>query len=357
MLFALKTEMKKLGLKFSLPVVALGVLLITGTSFGVWVFNEGSSATATVSNIIIKPFYLGGDGYYDDEGNNMNGKLDISDPNFNSDGTCTVTQINVKYNSTFENNTLTLPSVYYKNGVAYSVTCLGDGTKKSMSWTNASSLTTLVIPDSYTTINDMALATMASNIKTVSLGNSVKTIGKQAFTDCSSITSINFPASLETIGESAFARCSSLGSIDLSTATSLKSIGGGAFYQASLTGISFPNSLEEIDSFAFASNKLTEADLSKTKLTTLGTDNNSFGTGNVFNSELSGFTCYLPKTLSNCGKMTFNANSNANVYVQFAEADTPSGFVSTWYSDDSTAWSSSPSNNVTFHYSWDGVIK
>ncbi len=351
MLFALKTEMKKLSFKFSLPVFALGALIVTGTSFDVWVFNEGSSATATVDNIIVKPFYFGGDGYYDDEGNKTGSDLVFTNVIDKTTGTATITSATLAYNYKSDNGKLELPSVYYENGVAYRITGFGDGSSKNLGWTPDTSLTTLIIPDSYTSINDMALSTLAPSITKVVLGNNIKTIGNNAFYCCNTLTDINFPASLESIGDSAFFQCK-LSDVNLSTATSLKVIGACSFGEGNVQTVEFPNSLEEIQAYAFVKNKITLADLSNTKLDKLGTGTCEYGvkTGNSF-ADNTGLTCYLPKTLSTCGSQIFNNDNGANIYVQFASGDAPSGFDSKWNSTDGGG------TNITVHYSWDGVTK
>ncbi len=49
-----------------------------------------------------------------------------------------------------------------------------------------------------------------SKIKTITLPDSIKSIGQQAFRDCIALESINLPASLEEIGVSVFSGCSNL---------------------------------------------------------------------------------------------------------------------------------------------------
>ncbi|MBO7291146.1 MAG: leucine-rich repeat domain-containing protein, partial [Bacteroidaceae bacterium] len=65
---------------------------------------------------------------------------------------------------------------------------------------------------------------------------SVTSIGKQAFSDCSSLTSIEIPNSVTSIGYSAFSGCSSLTNVEIGN--SVTSIGGSAFSGcSSLTSI------------------------------------------------------------------------------------------------------------------------
>ena len=67
-----------------------------------------------------------------------------------------------------------------------------------------------------------------SSLTSVTIGNSVTTIGEKAFIGCSSLTSVTIPNSVMTIGNEAFSFCSSLTSITIPN--SVRTIGSGAFY-------------------------------------------------------------------------------------------------------------------------------
>ena len=66
-----------------------------------------------------------------------------------------------------------------------------------------------------------------SNVKQVIIGDGVTTIGKWAFSGCSSLTSVTIPNSVTTIGDCAFVSCSSLTSITIPN--SVTTIGSSAF--------------------------------------------------------------------------------------------------------------------------------
>ena len=74
---------------------------------------------------------------------------------------------------------------------------------------NCSSLTSITIPNSVTTIGDSAFRG-CSGLTSIEIPNSVTTIGDYAFRGCSSLTSITIPNSVTTIGYSAFNGCSGL---------------------------------------------------------------------------------------------------------------------------------------------------
>lgn len=89
-------------------------------------------------------------------------------------------------------------------------------------------------------------------ITSVSLPNTIKSIGAAAFGDCNQLSSINFPQSLTGIGASAFNGCVNLSYINLPN--SVKSIGSDAFYNCKkLTSVILPNSLTSLGDYAFSS--------------------------------------------------------------------------------------------------------
>ena len=91
-----------------------------------------------------------------------------------------------------------------------------------------------------------------NNLLSITIPNSVTSIGKGAFFGCSSLSSITIPNSVTSIGEYAFYDCSSLASVIIGN--SVKSIGNDAFYNCSfLTTITIPNSVTSIGNYVFSS--------------------------------------------------------------------------------------------------------
>ncbi|MBE6750417.1 MAG: leucine-rich repeat domain-containing protein [Ruminococcaceae bacterium] len=77
---------------------------------------------------------------------------------------------------------------------------------------NSSSLKSITIPDSVTSIGASAFG-FCDALESVIIGNSVTSIGNSAFEYCESLTSITIPDSVTSIGGSAFAWCGPLKSV------------------------------------------------------------------------------------------------------------------------------------------------
>ena len=96
------------------------------------------------------------------------------------------------------------------------------------------------------------IAFAPAGLTSYTIPNSVTSIGRYTFSDCSSITSITIPNSVTSIGEWAFKYCRSLTSITIPN--SVTKIGGWAFYGcSSLTSITIPESVTSIGESAFSS--------------------------------------------------------------------------------------------------------
>lgn len=101
-----------------------------------------------------------------------------------------------------------------------------------------------------TRVSDAAFRNCTS-LLSVSLPDSVESIGKSAFSHCTALTEFRFPSSLVEVGPYAFAD-SAIGSIDLSRSSALIEIGSRAFAEAkNASSIIFPESLVSIDEYAF----------------------------------------------------------------------------------------------------------
>ena len=110
-------------------------------------------------------------------------------------------------------------------------------------------LQSVVIPDSVTKISEGAFYNIP--LKSVKIGNGIKTIEKDTFNYCADIEALELGNSIETIGEAAFYNCSSLEALVLPE--SLKTIEKEAFRQcAKLKDITFPDGVKTIGQAAFS---------------------------------------------------------------------------------------------------------
>ena len=91
--------------------------------------------------------------------------------------------------------------------IGNSVTSIGEGAFRS-----CSGLTSVTIPNSVTSIGKGAFED-CSGLKSVTIPNSVTSIGEQAFYDCRGLTSVTIGNSVTSIGEGAFYECSGLTSV------------------------------------------------------------------------------------------------------------------------------------------------
>ena len=144
----------------------------------------------------------------------------------------------------------------------------------------------ITIPDSVTSIGGWAFSG-CSSLTNVTIGNSVTSIGEYAFYYCSKLTSIIIPDSVTNIGYEAFRNCLSLTSVTIPD--SVTSIGWGAYYMCdSLTSITIPDSVTSIGHDAFSG---------CSSLTTIDYDGtiaewNAISKGSSWNLNTDNYTVY-----------------------------------------------------------------
>ena len=116
---------------------------------------------------------------------------------------------------------------------------------------NCTGLTSLTIKGVATSIGAVAFSTCTS-LTSLSLVGSFQTIGEHAFASCNSLTSLSLTCNVQEIGDYAFANCTSLTSLSLTG--NVQKIGDYAFYSCpSLKTVTLPKSLTSIGLLAFGS--------------------------------------------------------------------------------------------------------
>ncbi len=114
---------------------------------------------------------------------------------------------------------------------------------------NCNSLTSLTIASPLKSIEDSAFE-KCINLKNVQLPYSLENIGNYAFSDCCSLEKIDIPSNVNVIGNYAFSHCSNLCEINLPD--NLLEISNGVFwYCYNLKKINIPNNVTSIGNSAF----------------------------------------------------------------------------------------------------------
>ena len=130
----------------------------------------------------------------------------------------------------------TTSTTYYIPSSLRSVTVTG-GNILYGAFYNCSMLTSVTIPDSVTSIGDYAFYN-CRGLTSVTIGNSVTSIGSYAFDGCLGLTSVTIGNSVTSIGDYAFSAC--IGLASLTIPDSVTSIGNNAFYYCKgLTSVVF----------------------------------------------------------------------------------------------------------------------
>jgi hypothetical protein len=176
-------------------------------------------------------------------------------------------------------------------------------------------------PYPITSIGNYAF-TNFTNVRGLSIGKNVTTIGERAFTGSKfyGATSIDIPRNVTTIGKESFRGCTAITNVTLHKG--LTTIEDGAFYGCSgLTSIELPDSVLSIGKETFRTcTALQTVKLSK-KLTSMG-DYNFYGC-----TALTSIV--IPKSVTTMGFGNFTNCSNLTTIYCEAEAR-PSGWSNAW---------------------------
>ena len=120
---------------------------------------------------------------------------------------------------------------------------------------DCTNLTTISLPETLRTIGTCAFYG-CSNLDGVTLPSSLTAIGTSAFAECTALTSVAIPSGVKTVDMETFKNCKSL--TEVSIQGKVTEIGRGAFEDCTnLESISLPESVIKIGNYAFKSTALT----------------------------------------------------------------------------------------------------
>jgi uncharacterized repeat protein (TIGR02543 family) len=216
----------------------------------------------------------------------------------------------------------------------HTVTSIGNNAFNGNNDIRYKSLTSVTIPNTVTSIGGFAFY-YCSSLVNISIPDSVTSIGDSAFAYCISLSNITLPANLSNIGNSTFQDCQALTGITIPN--SVTSIGTYAFLENfSLTNITIPNSVTYIGEGAFKDCKNLKSAIMPDSVTSVGNylfyncqllssvrlSNNLTNTGNfIFYNcfSLAGVT--LPSSLTNIGNSAFeNCTALTNITIPLGVA-------------------------------------
>jgi len=217
-----------------------------------------------------------------------------------------------KFNNVCPTGTLTIPNTIINNGTTYTITEITDNAFELCDFASVS------IPNSVTTIGNNAFY-FCHNLTSLTIPNSVIIIGENAFWACSGLASLTIPNSVTIIGDYAFSGCAGLTSLTIPN--SVTTIGDGTFeYNNNLTSLIIPNSVTTIGNNAFAAcSNITSLTIPNSvttigdsafsdchNLTSLNIPNSVTTIGDfAFSSGISLTTLVIPNSVTTIGSSAF----------------------------------------------------
>lgn len=165
-----------------------------------------------------------------------------------------------KFQDWYYDENVVIPETFEYDGTTYTITAIGANAFFS-EYGDYDDILTLTIPETVTTIGDHAFAKMKT-LEVIRLPQGLKEIASDTFTNCISLEEINFPEGLETLNEFACCNCTSLKSI--SFGSKIKHIQYQAFDATCLQSISIDATTPpELDSNTLNTPNITSTGLIK----------------------------------------------------------------------------------------------
>lgn len=116
-----------------------------------------------------------------------------------------------KFQDWYYDENVVIPETFEYDGTTYTITAIGANAFFS-EYGDYDDILTLTIPETVTTIGDHAFAKMKT-LEVIRLPQGLKEIASDTFSNCISLEEINFPEGLETLNEFACCNCTSLKSV------------------------------------------------------------------------------------------------------------------------------------------------
>lgn len=191
-----------------------------------------------------------------------------------------------------------LSNVYTKENL----NSLSTSTISSYAFNGCTSLDSITLTGSVTTIGDSAFRT--TGLKSIHLSPSITSLGEYVFTGCDNMTTAIIEASVEEIKRYCFWSCDKLSSVSFG-GNYIKTIGLNAFQDCtSLSNVSFHSQLKTILDEAFRNTGLVEINLLGTFLESIGQ--------NAFSDCSQLKTIYFSPYLKSIGASAFYPYSNSS---------------------------------------------
>ena len=191
-------------------------------------------------------------------------------------------------------------------------------------FSNCTSLSSISLPNSLVSIGIRSFW-QCIGINNIKIPNSVTTIGEHAFYQCKGLTSVNIPNSVTEIGKGAFDGCKGLTSVTIPN--SVTTIGNRLFGGCSgLTSITIPNSVTSIGYNAFEGCSGLTSVIIPNSVTTIGDLAFSYCTGLISITIPESVTSISKNVFNNCSSLTkVIINSDVLVSNTYSSSSTLSG--------------------------------